>query len=290
MLSKRLYLIFGSGAIFMFVLVVFFLPRESRWVSVFIIPWVVLLVMTYIFSPQVDWWWYQRNPPELPGSLGNLFLKYMPFYQDLSVANKKRFRQRVAMYLQARGFFAKRGSEDGEVPLDMKAIIAANVVMLTFGRKDFILKDFERIFIYLQAFPSPNHQYLHAAELNKEDDCVLLSGEHVMLSFRQPRRFYNVMVHIFANAYQLCFPTYDYPSFEEFMWEGWGQAATVKYLGIPEEEMNKFGVAANYFFHFPRQLKENNSRTFDIFCGIFNLNPLNKKDPVVDKTEVANVP
>lgn len=290
MLSKRLYFLFGTGAILMIVLVAIILPRESRWMSVFIIPWIVLLVMTYVFSPQVDWWWYQRNPPELPGSLGNLFLKYMPFYQDLSVDNKKRFRQRVAMYLQARGFFAKRGNEDGEVPVDMKAFIAANVVMMTFGKKDFIMKDFERIFIYLQAFPSPNHQYLHAAELNEEDECFLLSGEHVMLSFRQPKRFYNVIVHVFAKAFQLCFSKHDYPTFEEYMWSGWGKEATIKYLGIPEDKMEKFGVAANYFFHFPNQLKEKNPSTFDRFCNIFNLNPLNKKDPVIDKDVVANVP
>jgi len=231
MLSKKLYFVFGLGAIAVVIIVsvVFGNAMEYRWLSVFVIPFIVMLVMSYVFSPQIDWWWYQRNPPELPAALGNLLLEYFPYYRNLSVDNKKRFRQRVAMYLQARGFFAKRGSEKGEVPVDMKTMIAANVVMLTFGKKDFILDKFERIFIYLQAFPTPNHQYLHGSEINKEDECILFSGEHVMLSFRQPERFYN-------------------------------------------------------------KLKESHPDIFEKYSMIFNQNPLEKKDPVVDKKVIQNVP
>ena len=33
--------------------------------NVFIIFASVVLVLLYIFSPQIDWWWYRRYPPEL---------------------------------------------------------------------------------------------------------------------------------------------------------------------------------------------------------------------------------
>lgn len=292
MLSKKLYFVFGLGAIAVIILVavVFGNELEYRWMSVFVIPFIVLLVMSYVFSPQIDWWWYQRNPPELPGVLGNLLLEYFPYYRNLSVDNKKRFRQRVAMYLEARGFFAMRGAEQGEVPLDMKTMIAANVVMLTFGKKDFILKKFERIFIYLQAFPTPNHQYLHGSEINEEDECLLFSGEHLMLSFRQPERFYNIATHEYAKAFEMTYSKYDYPDFEEAMWGRLGKEHIIKYVGIPEEKLDLRGVGVNFFFQQPEKLKELLPHIFERYSMIFNQNPMEQKDPVLDKKVIENVP
>jgi len=242
--------------------------REYQWIALSMIPFVVGLLMSYVFAPQINWWAFKRNPPDLPGSLGNLLLNHFPFYHDLSAANKTRFRQRVAMYLEARGFFAQRGGEEGEVPLDMKTIIAANVVMLTFGRKDFILKKFERIFIYLQAFPTPNYKFLHASEINEEDECLIFSAEHLTLSFRQPNKYYNIIVHEFAKAFQLTYSDFDYPTFDDSIWKNWEKEQVLKY--------NKF--------------KELMPKNFEKLKTVFNLNPLEKSNPIVDKSVVEGVP
>jgi len=289
MLSKKLYFIFTLGAI-IFTLIVVFSARSYTWISVFIIPFVVALCLTYVFSPQIDWWWYQKHPPELPGSLGNLLLKYFPFYKNLSVDNKKRFRQRTAMYLEARGFYARRGGGDTSVPIDLRTIISANVVMMTFGRKDFILKKFERIFIYLQAFPSPNYKFLHASELNEEDNCYLFSGEHIHLSFRQPEKYYNIVLHEYARAFQLSYPEFDYPTFEDTIWSGQGKEAISKFTGMPEEQIDPMGVSVNFFFNYPEKFKELMPKGFERYVSIFNLNPLETRDPVVDKSIIEGIP
>lgn len=290
MLSKRLYFLFGTIAILMTVLVAVILPDSYRWVSFFIIPFVILLVLTYIFSPQVDWWWFQKHPPELPGKMGNLLLQNFQFYQQLTADNKTRFRQRTAMYLEARAFFARRGEEEGDVPLDLKVMIAANAAMMTFGRKDFILKKFERIFIYLQAFPSPDYPYLHASELHEEDECFLFSGEHVMLSFRQPQRFYNVTLHEYVKAFKLTYPKFDYPVFDEKVWSIVPKEPVIQYLGLPEEEVDLFEVGASTFFTKPEKFKEVLPRDFEKLVQIFNVNPLERRDPVVDKSIIEGVP
>lgn len=290
MLSKRLMSIFGGIASLILFVTAVILDREYSWVSLFMIPFVVGLLMSYVFAPQIDWWSFKRNPPDLPGVLGNLLLTHFPFYQNLSAANKTRFRQRVAMYLEARGFFAQRGGEEGEIPLDMKTIIAANVVMLTFGRKDFILKNFERVFIYLQAFPTPNHQYLHASEINEEDKCLIFSAEHLTLSFRQPDKYYNIIVHEFAQAFQLTYPNFDYPTFDDSIWNVWKKEQVIKFMGMPEEEINWLGVSVNFFFTNPEKFKELMPNSFENYQSIFNLNPLQKGDPVIDKSVVAGIP
>jgi Mlc titration factor MtfA (ptsG expression regulator) len=290
MLSKKLMSLFGGIASLILFVTAVILDREYSWVSLFMIPFVVGLLMSYVFAPQLDWWSFKRNPPDLPSFLGNLLLTHLPFYQNLTAANKTRFRQRVAMYLEARGFFAQRGEEEGEVPLDMKTMVAANVVMLTFGRKDFILKKFERIFIYLQAFPTPNYQYLHASEINREDECLIFSAEHLTLSFRQPNKYYNIMVHEYAKAFQLTYPNFDYPTLDESIWNNKGKKQVAKYMGIPEDEINQLGVSVNFFFENPEKFKELMPKGFEKYQTIFNLNPLQKNDPVVDKSVVEGVP
>lgn len=290
MLSKKLMSIFGGIASLILFVTAVILDREYSWVSLFMIPFVVGLLMSYVFAPQIDWWSFRRNPPELPGFLGNLLLTHFPFYQNLSAVNKTRFRQRVAMYLEARGFFAQRGGEEGEVPLDMKTMVAANVVMLTFGRKDFILKKFERIFIYLQAFPTPHHQYLHASETNEEDECLIFSAEHLTLSFRQPIKYYNIIVHEYAKAFQLTYPNFDYPALDESVWNNWEKEQVIKYLGIPEDKINPLGVSVNLFFKSPEKFKELMPKGFEKYQKVFNLNPLQKNDPVVDKSVVEGMP
>ncbi|MCF6274826.1 MAG: F0F1 ATP synthase subunit A, partial [Robiginitomaculum sp.] len=94
-------------------------------VPVVVLPFVVLLVLSYMFSPQINWWWFQKHPPELPLESGLMLLKYFPFYRELSAKNKKRFGHRVAMYIEDRAFQAQRGEEEGDVSLELKTIVAA---------------------------------------------------------------------------------------------------------------------------------------------------------------------
>lgn len=290
MLSKKLYLLFGTGAIIMILIVAVILPREQDWMSVFIIPFIFLGTLSYVFSPQLNWWWYQKHPPELPGNLGNLLLKYFPFYQNLSAENKTRFRRRTSMYLEARGFKAMAGGEERDVPLDLKLIIAANSIMITFGSKDFILDKFERIFVYLQAFPTPDRPYLHASELNEEDTCFLFSAEHIVLAFQQPDKFYNLVLHEFARAFQMTFPKKNYPELKDATWEYWKKDNISKFLAIPEDEITQLGVSFNFFFQNPQKFKSLMPDDFERYKQVFNIDPLNAKDPVIDKSAIANVP
>lgn len=254
MLSRKLMFAFTMGAILFALLVAVFLDYEYQWLSVFIIPFVVALALTYVFSPQIDWWWYQKHPPELPAGLSNMLMQYFPFYKNLSKENKKRFRHRVEMYRQARGFVARIGKEDNDVPEDIKTIIAANVVMLTFGKKEFILDPFERVILYMQAFPSPQFpKHLHASEIFEEDHVVLFSGEHLTLSFREPQKYYNIALHEYAKVFRIVYPNFEYPDFDENIWRGFSKEAISKFIGLPE--VDAFPVSVNFFFLILKNLK-----------------------------------
>ena len=61
-------------------------------------------------------------------------------------------------------------------------------------------------------------------------------------------------------------------------------------MGMPEDKINPLGVSINLFFEAPAMFKEMMPNDFEKYQTIFNLNPLQKKDPVVDKSVVEGVP
>ena len=184
--------------------------------SIYIIFFVILLAVIYTFSPQINWWWYTRNPPEIDKPMRNLLIQHHSVYNELSLNDKKRFRNRIALYMMAVEFMPM-GWET--LPEDIKGVIAANVVQMTLHQEDFLLPKFERIVVYTTPFPSPQFpKQLHASELFEEDGVLLFSAQQVMWSFLQPQQYYNLVLHEYIKAYQLTYPNKMYPVVEEKDW------------------------------------------------------------------------
>ncbi|MEM1121596.1 MAG: zinc-dependent peptidase [Bacteroidota bacterium] len=177
--------------------------------SICIIFFVILLSVIYTLSPQINWWWYKRNPPDIDQEMRNLLIKHHVFYNDLSVEDKKRFRNRMALYMMAVEFIPK-GWE--QLPEDIKGVIAANVVQMTFQQDDFLLSKFERIVVYTTPFPSPQFpETLHASEVFEEDGVLLFSAQQIMWSFLQPQQYYNLVLHEYVKIYRMSYPAKFYP-------------------------------------------------------------------------------
>ena len=83
--------------------------------SIYIIVFVILLAIIYTFSPQINWWWYSRNPPEIDQHMRNLLIQHHSFYNELSLSDKKRFRNRMALYTAVKGY---RSSRDPWYPVE----------------------------------------------------------------------------------------------------------------------------------------------------------------------------
>ncbi|MEM6319351.1 MAG: zinc-dependent peptidase [Bacteroidota bacterium] len=177
--------------------------------SLYIVASVIVLAIIYTLSPQINWWWYRKHPPEIDAPMRKLLVDNHAFYNDLSVAEKQTFRHRMALYKMAVEFIPK-GWE--QIPEDVKGVIAANVVQMTFRKEDFLLPKFERIVVYKLPFPSPQFpEVLHASEVFEEDGVFLFSAQQVMWSFAQPSTYYNLVLHEYVNAFRLSYPSLDYP-------------------------------------------------------------------------------
>jgi hypothetical protein len=227
--------------------------------AMLIVPCVVALAMIYIFAPQIDWYWYRRYPPDLPDKLRTFFEQHSHFYQQLpNQEARTRFRQRVALFKIATDF----KSPDADIPVteDLKVVVAAGAVPLTFHRPDFLLPKFETVVVFAQAFPSPQYpHHVHASELFEEDGVLLFSAPHLMKGFMNPREYYDVGMHEWARAFVLSYPQLAWPSDDPQRWNAFGQisgfpaAAIQKWINRPDIELLPTTIV--HYFHFPQNFK-----------------------------------
>jgi hypothetical protein len=243
--------------------------------ALYIVPPVVLLAAIYILSPQINWWWHQRRPPKLDPMVETLLGRYLKFYQNLSLSEKKRFRDRVALYLLSKEFMPQ-GME--AVPNDVKGLIAACPVWLTFGYEEFLLPKFERIVVYPHPFPSPQYpEHLHASEIFEEDGVIIFSLEHFMPGFLEPSRYYDIGLHEYARIFVRSHPHKHFPVFGDELWgklpyiSGMTREAIAGWIGLPEVE--SLPVAIVHFFRFPDRFRAQLPKAYLSLCAIFRQEP-----------------
>lgn len=268
MLSKYLIAPFVFGALIFLYLA---WDVDSDY-SIYLVPCTAGIVLIYLMSPQIDWWWFKYRPPQLPGVLRHLINTRLPFYQNLSVKEKERFRTRMALYMHANEF-KTQGMDD--MPLDLKGVIAASVVQLTFGHEDFLLNKFEHIIVYPHPFPSPQYpDKWHASEIYEKDGVILFSAEHLMRGFMQSQKYFHIGLYEYARVFRRCYPGTQWPAFGEDVWEklervsGMAHEAIVKYTGLPE--VDSVAVAVAHFFVFPQKFKAVMPEEYECIDEILN--------------------
>lgn len=160
----------------------------------------VLLVLLYLFQPQIDYHYHTRYPLKLDEQLIPIIKKVSPYYSGLQGTEKETFENRLALYIEGRDFKGV-GSEQREIPYDIKGIISAIPVEMTMHKKDYLIGDMDRIFAYKHPFPTPRMQFLHAVETHIEDGMIIFSLEQFNLAQQAPDKFYNILWHAYVDIY-----------------------------------------------------------------------------------------
>jgi hypothetical protein len=241
----------------------------------YFVPCLVAAALLYITSPQINWWWYTRNPPELSAELRDFLNRNHGYYQRLNETEKRRFRGRIALFNMGTDWEPLAFPEDS-LPPDVQVAISAQAVMLTFHRETFLFDAFEKVIIFPRPFPTPEHPYDHASELHQADGCLLFSAEQVMLGFVKSHQWYNVALHEYARAFVLLYPSEPWPVLqEESVWDALQQVSGMardyveSVIGI--QGVDPLPVAVNHFFVFPERfaqvLPELNSAFSSIFAA-----------------------
>lgn len=239
--------------------------------SYYIILCVILLAVIHTMAPQIDWAWYKKNPPKLDETMRQLLIQHAPFYNDLSLSDKQKFRDRMSLYVIATDF-TPQGWES--VPEDIKGVIAANVVRMTFQQEDFLLSKFEKVILYTTPFPSPQFpESIHASELFEEDGVLLFSAQQVMWTFLQPQNYYNLILHEYIKAYQISYPDKNYPQLTETDWPALENISTLTrdaIEGIINLKLDPSVVSGVLYFTHGKKYKEFAPDSYKKWEEIFN--------------------
>lgn len=258
--------------------------------AMYMVPFIIYLIAVYFLQPAIDWWWYQKYPLDIEAPLRKIFEQKLPYYQRLSDKNKQKFRTRVALYIEANDF---RPQVIEAIPEDVKGIVAANIVQLTFGQKDYLLNMFERVVIYPGVFLSRQHpDRFHASEIFAEDGVSLFAMDHLMPGTIHANQYFNIGLYEYAKVYQLTRPEIAYPKLSEDLWADFEKISRFPRKKVEEfvglENLNLWAVSVVFFFSFPEKFKTQLPDLYQSLTNILNQHPVQEEPVIVPYEDVSS--
>ena len=210
---------------------------------------------------------------------------YFLYYQRLSPEKKLDFEKRVNRFIRLKHFIPRNLEEVSD---EMKVLISASAVQLTFGLHEMYLTHFDRILVYPNSYYSTiNHRY-HKGEVNPRWGTIVLSWKDFLEGFEQPASAINLGLHEMAHALHLedkivnrnrsflnekLLDTYKNLSLQIIEKIRSGEDNFFrKYAGQNEEEF--FAVSVETFFEKPEDFLANHPRLYHTMAGLLQQDPL----------------
>lgn len=124
-----------------------------------------------------------------------------PYYTRLSVQHKSEFRKKLEVILTAKSFIGRSGLR--VVTQEMKILIGATIVMVTFGWNDLRLPHFSKILIYPDSYYSTISKQYHRGEVNPRHGIIVMSWSCFLDGMDNEKDGVNLGVHEVAHALKL---------------------------------------------------------------------------------------
>lgn len=122
------------------------------------------------------------------------------FYKKLNDKQKQHFEHRVASFIIDKTFIGREGQQ---ITDEIKVLVSATAVMLTFGFRDYFIGLIDKIFVYPGEFYSNANDEYHKGELNPRLGALVISWQHFEHGFDIANDNLNLGIHEFAHAIHL---------------------------------------------------------------------------------------
>jgi len=122
------------------------------------------------------------------------------FYKKLSKKEQKRFEHRMDVFLNETNFIGREGLVVNE---EIKTLIAATAIMITFGRKHYSYELVDQILIYPDVFYSNANDAYHKGEFNPMQRAIVFSWKDFVHGYQITDDNLNVGIHEFVHALQI---------------------------------------------------------------------------------------
>lgn len=212
---------------------------------------------------------------------------HFAYYRALSATDRARFVSRVAQFISLKSFIPRMFKV---VTPEMKVLISAAAVQLTFGLPEICLQHFRRIIIYPDAYYSTVNKQMHKGEVNPQAGAIVLSWKNFLSGYANPDDAYNLGLHEMAHALELenLIENREYAFFPEEAWADFRQEALQisegiksgqhdffrNYAGTNEKEF--FAVAVENFFERAGAFQQRFPQLYSILVLLLNQDPLKK--------------
>jgi Mlc titration factor MtfA (ptsG expression regulator) len=215
--------------------------------------------------------------------LQNLF----PYYAKLSQEHKQEFIEKVEWFIAEKDFLPR--GELKSVTAEMKLLISATAVMVTFGFPSVTLRHFRKILIYPDSYYSTINQQYHQGEVNPKLGIIVLSWENFVRGFINQEDGINLGIHEIAHAMKLENQIH-YNSESNFfnptLWGRYAENAALEIEKILNGEQTIFrssaannqheffAVALEVFFERSADLKSYNQRLYQSLVYLLKQDPM----------------
>lgn len=125
---------------------------------------------------------------------------HFPFYVKLSAKHKRYFQHRLVNFMQKKDFEGRGGLV---ITDEIRLMVSATAVMLTFGMRDYFLGILRKIIIYPDIFYSYTCGGRHKGEFNPLMEVLVLSWEDFEQGFQNNKDKLNLGIHEFTHVLQV---------------------------------------------------------------------------------------
>ncbi len=122
---------------------------------------------------------------------------HFSFYKNLTDKEKKYFEHRVVSFIKDKDFIGRDGNR---ITDEIKILVSATAVMLTFGFRDFYIGVISKIVVYPNKFYSNTNNAYHKGEFNPKLKALVLSWKDFKEGFNNENDNLNLGIHEFTHA------------------------------------------------------------------------------------------
>ena len=220
-----------------------------------------------------------------PGHYKEILVKYFPYYNQLSAAQQHKFEQKLLTFILSKKFIPRQFDA---VTDEMKVMIGACAVQLTFGLPRIYLQHFNKILIYPTDYYSSLTKRFHKGEVNPAFGAIVLSWKSFVDGYIYPTDSVNLGLHEMAHALRLenIIHNDEHDFFDDHLVEKFDSYA-YQLCHLPQyandaflrayacaNEHEFFAVAVENFFERPAEFKIALPELYDTLTKLLRQDPL----------------
>lgn len=211
--------------------------------------------------------------------------KHAFYYQQLTQENKLKFEKRVYQFIKTKTFIPRKFEK---VTLEMKTLIAASAVQLTFGFDKLNMPHFKRILIYPDAYYSRIRKTYHQGEVNPAAQLIVFSWRNFIEGYDNPKDSKNLGLHEMAHVLKLENKMFnnEIGFLDPTLYHKWETMAVHHIARLRKEadplfrkyaaenEYEFFAVAVENFFERPFEFQAIHPEIYALLKGLLNQDPI----------------